>query len=42
VPVLDGHGRLIAVFDVDATELAAFDDIDARGLERILSEAFTS
>jgi GAF domain-containing protein len=40
VPVLDGHGRLIAVFDVDATELAAFDDIDARGLERILSDTF--
>jgi GAF domain-containing protein len=40
VPVLDGFGRLIAVFDADAIEPAAFDDIDARGLERILAETF--
>jgi L-methionine (R)-S-oxide reductase len=40
VPVLDGHGRLIAVFDVDAVELAAFDRADAEGLERILTDTF--
>ncbi|MDB5458656.1 MAG: hypothetical protein JWO72_397 [Caulobacteraceae bacterium] len=40
VPVLDGFGRLIAVFDVDAVELAAFDQVDARGLERILTDTF--
>ncbi len=42
VPVLDAHGRLIAVLDVDATEPAAFDDEDARGLERILAETFAA
>jgi L-methionine (R)-S-oxide reductase len=40
VPVLDGLGRLIAVFDVDAIELAAFDQTDADGLERILTATF--
>jgi L-methionine (R)-S-oxide reductase len=40
VPVLDGFGRLIAVFDVDAVELAAFDRTDADGLERILTQTF--
>ena len=30
VPVLDAQGRLIAVFDVDATELAAFDENSMR------------
>lgn len=41
VPVLDGLGRLIAVFDVDAAELAAFDRADADGLERILTQTFS-
>ena len=40
VPVLDKGGRLIAVFDVDAAELAAFDEVDARGLEAILRQTF--
>lgn len=40
VPVPDAHGRLIAVFDVDAVELAAFDETDAVGLERILKDVF--
>jgi GAF domain-containing protein len=40
VPVFDAAGRLIAVFDVDSTELAAFDAVDATGLERILRESF--
>lgn len=41
VPVLDASGRLIAVFDVDSAELAAFDESDAKGLETILQQAFT-
>jgi len=40
VPVFGPDGRLIAVFDVDATEPAAFDRIDAEGLERILKATF--
>lgn len=36
VPVHDASGRLMAVFDVDSADLAAFDTADARGLERIL------
>ena len=39
-PVLDAAGRLLAVLDVDSTDLAAFDDTDAAGLERIVAEAF--
>jgi GAF domain-containing protein len=35
VPVLDRDGALIAVLDVDSEQLAAFDDTDARALERI-------
>lgn len=34
-PVFDGEGRLIAVLDVDSIEFAAFDDVDARGLEAV-------
>jgi GAF domain-containing protein len=40
VPVFDGGGALIAVFDVDSAELAAFDGVDAAGLERILATTF--
>jgi L-methionine (R)-S-oxide reductase len=36
VPVVDRDGRLIAVFDVDSVRVGAFDDEDARALERIL------
>ena len=35
VPILDSHGDLIAVLDVDSEHLAAFDDDDRVGLERI-------
>lgn len=35
VPVRDAAGALIAVLDVDSDRVAAFDDDDARGLERI-------
>lgn len=41
VPVFDGAGALIAVFDVDSTELAAFDEIDAHWLETILKATFS-
>ncbi len=41
VPVFDAEGRLMGVFDVDSTEPAAFDEIDAGGLERILRETFS-
>ena len=40
VPVFDAAGALIAVFDVDAVELAAFDETDAAGLEAILAATF--
>jgi GAF domain-containing protein len=40
VPVIDRAGALIGVFDVDSTELGAFDGTDAAGLERILRETF--
>jgi GAF domain-containing protein len=39
-PVFGPDGALIAVFDVDAETLAAFDETDAAGLERILTETF--
>ncbi|MFJ6024836.1 GAF domain-containing protein [Brevundimonas sp. NPDC092305] len=40
VPVLDSRGDLIAVFDVDSTEKAAFDSVDAACLERVLGAVF--
>lgn len=40
VPVFDADGKLIAVFDVDATEKAAFDAVDAQALERLLGRVF--
>jgi L-methionine (R)-S-oxide reductase len=41
VPVFDAGGALIAVFDVDSTELAAFDAADAAGIEHILRRTFS-
>ncbi len=41
VPVFDSAGTLIAVFDVDAVEPAAFDQTDARALDDILKAAFS-
>jgi GAF domain-containing protein len=35
VPVLDAAGELIAVLDLDADTLGAFDEVDARGAERL-------
>ena len=36
VPVFDRDGALIAVFDVDSSQRAKFDQQDANGLERIV------
>jgi len=41
VPVFGPDGALIAVFDVDSDQPAAFDETDARWLEEILARAFT-
>ncbi len=41
VPVFGAGGELIAVLDVDSTELAAFDAIDAEWLEKILAATFS-
>ena len=35
VPVLDAKGALVAVLDVDSTDFEAFDDVDAKGLEKV-------
>jgi len=40
VPVFDGQGRLIAVFDVDSDQPAAFGIEDQQGLEQILAATF--
>ncbi|HEY9217340.1 MAG TPA: GAF domain-containing protein [Phenylobacterium sp.] len=40
VPVFDSAGALIAVLDVDSTEPAAFDDVDAAHLQKIVAETF--
>ena len=42
VPVFDRSGALIAVLDVDATEKAAFDAIDAEALERLVGRVFAA
>ncbi len=42
VPVLDGKGKLIAVFDIDSDQLGAFDEIDREWLERIVREQFSA
>ena len=40
VPVFDASGALIAVLDVDATEKAAFDAVDAEWMERLMAKVF--
>jgi L-methionine (R)-S-oxide reductase len=40
VPMFGAGRRLLGVLDVDSTMLAAFDDVDAAWLERILQRAF--
>jgi L-methionine (R)-S-oxide reductase len=37
VPVLGARGNLIAVLDVDSDQLAAFNEVDQRGLEQLVS-----
>ncbi|MEK7673238.1 MAG: GAF domain-containing protein [Patescibacteria group bacterium] len=40
VPVLNKSGELIAVFDVDSSEVGSFDEIDQRYLEELLKDLF--
>ncbi|MFC7048964.1 GAF domain-containing protein [Emcibacter nanhaiensis] len=40
VPVFDPTGALIAVFDVDSVEKAAFDEIDRKKLESLMTQVF--
>ena len=40
LPVRDGAGRLIGVFDIDSDRAAAFDEEDARELSAILGDVF--
>ncbi|MFA3917453.1 GAF domain-containing protein [Ruegeria hyattellae] len=40
IPVRDRAGRIIAVFDIDSNQPAAFSDTDAEALSQILSEVF--
>ena len=40
VPVFNPSGKLIAVFDVDSTEVASFDDVDKQYLEQIITQHF--
>jgi GAF domain-containing protein len=42
VPVFDASSALIAVLDVDATEKAAFDAVDAEALERLMARIFAA
>jgi GAF domain-containing protein len=37
VPAFDAAGKLVAVLDVDSERPGAFDDADARGLQRLLA-----
>ena len=41
LPVLNTGGELLAVLDVDSTAYAAFDEVDAQWLERILRASFS-
>lgn len=40
VPVYDQANALIAVLDVDSTQLSAFDSIDKKWLEKIVADVF--
>ena len=42
VPVIDGAGALIAVFDVDATVTSAFDATDAQAMEGLMARVFAA
>ncbi len=40
LPVRDGTGRLLGVFDIDSDQPAAFDAADAEGLATMLADTF--
>lgn len=40
LPVRDGAGALLGVFDIDSDQPAAFTDADARGLAALLAQVF--
>jgi GAF domain-containing protein len=40
LPVFDAAGTLLAVFDVDSDQSAAFDSVDQQGIEAILKATF--
>lgn len=40
VPIKNSEGKIIAILDVDSSELNSFDDIDKVGLEKIVSLIF--
>lgn len=40
LPVLNGQGALIAVFDIDSNQPDAFTDVDVQGLSAILADTF--
>ena len=42
VPVFNKKKELIAVFDVDSTKLASFDEIDKKYLEKLMQNHFAS
>jgi len=42
VPVFNAKKELIAVFDVDSTKLASFDEIDKKHIEKIIQKFFAS
>lgn len=42
VPVHGANGELIAVLDVDSTELASFDEVDKSELESLVAEIFAA
>ncbi|NJO68836.1 MAG: GAF domain-containing protein [Bacteroidetes bacterium] len=41
VPLFDKSGNIIGVLDIDSKELATFDDVDARELEKIVMLLFS-
>lgn len=40
VPVMDISGKLLAVLDIDSTQLSAFDETDRENLERLIATIF--
>ncbi len=42
VPVFNAKSELIAVFDVDSTQVAMFDDIDKHYLEALMARVFSN